>query len=278
MGAVREKLLKGLSWSWQIQKRRRHPTDPFFEDGDLVCCLAGKQIPFAEQEDFFCHRLPEFVCSIARCSKSFDNILSYEAHYNSNHRNSCGSCGRSFPSNRLLELHILETHDSMFEVLSTKQNMFQCLVEECYEKFPSPLLRKDHLVKVHHYPASFRFHREKKAHSRCMQPAKDPENGVEPMESESVCHPGFARAPQLTTQPGSQDRQPRRVFSHNVPKSITFGQGVSRGFHRRGRGRVRGSHAKASHWHQKAGEVMEMDTTVDIEAVNMGDLASALNT
>ena len=36
---------------------------------------------------------------------------------------------------------------------------YQYLVESCSEKFSSPGDRRQHLIKTHHYPANFRFHR-----------------------------------------------------------------------------------------------------------------------
>ncbi|EMP37932.1 hypothetical protein UY3_04862 [Chelonia mydas] len=49
--------------------------------------------------------------------------------------------------------------------MAEKQNMYQCLVEGCAEKFKSSKDRKDHLVKVHLYPSDFRFDKPKKAKS-----------------------------------------------------------------------------------------------------------------
>jgi hypothetical protein len=45
-------------------------------------------------------------------------MYSYEAHYGSFHRNICLECHRSFPSNFLLDLHILENHDVLFKLMS----------------------------------------------------------------------------------------------------------------------------------------------------------------
>ena len=45
-------------------------------------------------------------------------LYSYEAHYSSFHRNICLECNRTFPSNFLLDLHILENHDVLFKLMS----------------------------------------------------------------------------------------------------------------------------------------------------------------
>ena len=60
-------------------------------------------------------------------------------------------------------------------------------------------------------------------------------------------------------------------FNFRVPNQICFGQGSALGFQR---GRGRGKKAPRKHWHQtKKGE----NTAVDIESVDMQDLAQALD-
>uniref|UniRef100_A0A663DV15 Zinc finger protein 511 n=1 Tax=Aquila chrysaetos chrysaetos TaxID=223781 RepID=A0A663DV15_AQUCH len=107
----------------------------------------------------------EFSCHISGCCQVFDTLEGYEHHYNTLHRNVCSFCKRSFPSGHLLDIHILEWHDSLFQIMAEKQNMYKCLVEGCAEKFKSSKDRKDHLVTVHLYPADFRFDRPKKVKS-----------------------------------------------------------------------------------------------------------------
>uniref|UniRef100_A0A8C0E6J9 Zinc finger protein 511 n=1 Tax=Bubo bubo TaxID=30461 RepID=A0A8C0E6J9_BUBBB len=101
-------------------------------------------------------------CHISGCCQVFDTLEGYEHHYNTLHRNVCSFCKRSFPSGHLLDIHILEWHDSLFQIMAEKQNMYKCLVEGCAEKLKSSKDRKDHLVTVHLYPADFRFDRPKK--------------------------------------------------------------------------------------------------------------------
>lgn len=48
---------------------------------------------------------------------------SYEAHYNSLHRHCCQNCQRSFPSTHLLEIHVLENHDTLFGMLASRKNL-----------------------------------------------------------------------------------------------------------------------------------------------------------
>ncbi|ESO89499.1 hypothetical protein LOTGIDRAFT_67661, partial [Lottia gigantea] len=107
-------------------------------------------------------RVQEFPCSISRCGKIFDSLLSYESHYNTQHRNCCSVCKRVFPSNYLLELHLLEWHDSMFEIQAAKQNMYKCLVESCPTLLQTSKTRKKHMIEKHHFPSNYRFDRVKK--------------------------------------------------------------------------------------------------------------------
>jgi len=47
----------------------------------------------------------------------------YEMHYNTLHRYVCSSCHRCFPTQHLLDLHLIEWHDAMFELQSASQKM-----------------------------------------------------------------------------------------------------------------------------------------------------------
>lgn len=64
-----------------------------------------------------------FMCNAYSCSAKFSDLFSYEQHYKTVHLNECRFCRSVFPSSKLLDLHILETHDTMFKVLAQKQNM-----------------------------------------------------------------------------------------------------------------------------------------------------------
>ena len=65
----------------------------------------------------------EFGCHISGCSQRFRSVEEYEHHYNSLHRHVCSACRRSFPSARLLDVHIEEWHDPVFNILSQSQDM-----------------------------------------------------------------------------------------------------------------------------------------------------------
>lgn len=62
------------------------------------------------------------------------------------------------------------------------------------------------------------------------------------------------------------------ISAFRVPKDISFGQGIPRGFlSNRGFGRGRKQNKK--HWHSSSGG----DSKVDIETVSMKDLSDALS-
>uniref|UniRef100_A0A8D0G8I9 Zinc finger protein 511 n=1 Tax=Sphenodon punctatus TaxID=8508 RepID=A0A8D0G8I9_SPHPU len=134
-----------------------------FQDGDVLRHLYLQDILTRVTVVTERPRVSEFCCHMAGCGQFFDTLESYEHHYNTLHTNVCSSCKRAFPSGRLLDIHILEWHDSLFQIMAEKQDMYQCLTEGCVEKFKSSKERKDHLVRVHLYPSDFRFDKPKKA-------------------------------------------------------------------------------------------------------------------
>uniref|UniRef100_A0A8C3RUF3 Zinc finger protein 511 n=1 Tax=Chelydra serpentina TaxID=8475 RepID=A0A8C3RUF3_CHESE len=222
---------------------RFHRQHEFFEDGDIHRHLYLQDILTNVTEVTERSKVSEFCCNIVGCCQVFDTLEGYEHHYNTLHRNMCSFCKRSFPSGHLLDTHILEWHDSLFQIMAEKQNMYQCLVEGCAEKFKSSKDRKDHLVKVHLYPSDFRFDKPKKAKSSTKH-SKPPSKldvsvpmdvnvetyehlQVDSMEicpSESVANP---------TQPVSgpiSSLQEKKLYKSRIPSTICFGQGASRGF------------------------------------------------
>lgn len=68
-------------------------------------------------------RVPEFTCQVAGCCQVFAAIEDYQHHYHMMHGNTCSFCNRAFPSGHLLDVHILEWHDSLFQILAQRQDM-----------------------------------------------------------------------------------------------------------------------------------------------------------
>ncbi|XP_015281790.1 PREDICTED: zinc finger protein 511, partial [Gekko japonicus] len=188
-----------------------------------------------------------FLCPAAGCGQTFSTSESYEHHYALLHREVCASCKRSFPSAHLLDTHLLEWHDSLFRLMAERRDMYQCLVESCAEKFKSSKDRKDHLIKVHQYPADFRFDKPVKSKStKTMTPPsrdhsvpmdvnieaceRSPGDAMETGPSETAAdqapQPGMENTP---VSPPSVTQLPRP----RIPPSICFGQGATRGFRSR---------------------------------------------
>lgn len=51
---------------------------------------------------------------------SFNTYAEYEAHHNRTHTNRCVECGKNFPSEHLLNVHIEECHDAFAAVRREK--------------------------------------------------------------------------------------------------------------------------------------------------------------
>ena len=56
----------------------------------------------------------EISCNVPDCNFFCHSVMDYEAHYNAQHRYTCGQCKKSLPNAHLLDLHLSETHDSYF--------------------------------------------------------------------------------------------------------------------------------------------------------------------
>ncbi|EPY85338.1 ZNF511 protein-like protein [Camelus ferus] len=133
------------------------------QDGDVQRHLYLQDVLTQVAGDPERPRVPEFTCQVAGCCQVFDALEDFEHHYHTLHRNVCSFCKRAFPSGHLLDTHILEWHDSLFQILAERQDMYQCLVEGCTEKFRTSRDRKEHLVTRHLYPADFRFDKPRKS-------------------------------------------------------------------------------------------------------------------
>ncbi|XP_048060803.1 zinc finger protein 511 [Megalobrama amblycephala] len=215
--------------------------DEFFADGDIHRHMYLQNVVTAIEYEEQPPTISEFRCHIAGCKQLFDTLEGYEHHYNSLHRNVCSNCKRSFPSNRLLDIHILEWHDSLFQVMAEKQCMYECLVDGCGLKFKTSKERKDHLIRTHSYPADFRFDKSKKSgrirEKKTLQ-QKDAQMEVSEtatIQQESSESMDFSLTPDsksmktAETEPMHADNLKPR-YSYKVPSSICFGQGSVRGF------------------------------------------------
>ncbi|KYO25209.1 zinc finger protein 511 isoform X1 [Alligator mississippiensis] len=223
-------------------RRLRCPREhELLEDGDIHRHLYLQDILVSVTQVTEKPKVSEFSCHIAGCCQVFDTLEGYEHHYNTLHRNVCSFCKRSFPSGHLLDIHILEWHDSLFQIMAEKQSMYQCLVQGCVEKFKSSKDRKDHLVTVHLYPSDFRFDRPKKAKSSTKH-SKSPllQNTSMPVDIKTSEQPqvdSMEISPVENMENASQPLSslislpPEKHLNRSrIPSTICFGQGATRGF------------------------------------------------
>ncbi|XP_023145361.1 zinc finger protein 511 [Amphiprion ocellaris] len=262
---------EGNPFSFSPQRLHLHRDHELFEDGDILRHMYLQDLYILEAEDKPTLSVSEFACHISGCSSVFSTLEEYEHHYNSLHRHVCCSCRRSLPNARLLDIHIQEWHDSLFTILAQRQDMYQCLVEGCGQKFRTTQHRKDHLIRIHKYPPDFRFDKTKKdkrTRETKTQQQKDAAMEVvdDVCESEGVCdvmcnvlsdqpeheesmetHASEEEAARLAKSTedlpaaaqgsDSTSSAPAKAqYSYRVPPAVCFGHGSVRGFRgRRGR-------------------------------------------
>ncbi|CAJ1067554.1 zinc finger protein 511 [Xyrichtys novacula] len=260
---------EGNPFNFTPQLIRVHKDHELFEDGDIQRHLYLQDLYISETEDKPALSLSEFACHISGCSAVFSTLEEYEHHYNSLHRHVCCSCRRSLPSARLLDIHIQEWHDSLFTILAQRQDMYQCLVEGCGQKFRTSQHRKEHLIRTHKYPPDFRFDKPKKDKGEkkrqqqtdtamevadsvcesegvcevmCDVPPDQPESmetrvfeGEAAHTAESEGHTDLSATGHSTENTNSEAVKPR--YSYRVPANVCFGHGSVRGFRGRRGGR-----------------------------------------
>lgn len=215
----------GNPFSFAPQVIYLHKDHELFEDGDIYRHMYLQDLYISEADDKPILSVSEFACHISGCRAVFSTLEEYEHHYNSLHRHVCCSCRRSLPSARLLDIHIQEWHDSLFTILVQRQDMFQCLVEGCGQKFRTSKHRKDHLIKIHKYPPDFRFDKTKKDRgTREMKRQQEKDTSMEVVEdvceSEGVCE---VMCNDLSDQPGQGESMEMHVSEEEAAKSVSTG-------------------------------------------------------
>jgi hypothetical protein len=70
----------------------------------------------------------------------------FEGHYNSVHRHVCSVCRRTLPSNHLLDIHLLENHDAMFQLQTAKQDMVSTSVSGVTSNQLSKIINPSDLI------------------------------------------------------------------------------------------------------------------------------------
>ncbi|KAJ9299436.1 hypothetical protein DTO271G3_3058 [Paecilomyces variotii] len=100
-------------------------------------------------------------CSLPphRETLSFASYDEYEVHYVQAHVNRCSECGRNFPTEVFLNLHIEENHDPLVaERRERGEKTYGCFVEGCDRKCSTPQKRRMHLIDKHMFPRTYNFY------------------------------------------------------------------------------------------------------------------------
>ncbi|KAM9990612.1 hypothetical protein ACTFIY_006657 [Dictyostelium cf. discoideum] len=148
-------LLKQKCIYFQDEKNKTNPTT-------ITTTTTTTTTADKNNEEHINTNIKSKIKHICTCPIEFDNLVDYENHYHSIHKNFCTICKKkSYPTYKLLECHILETHDKLFETLCLKKKMFECFV--CDRVFWSDYSRKLHLVDYHKYPKDFYFHSKQRS-------------------------------------------------------------------------------------------------------------------
>ncbi|KAG6556107.1 hypothetical protein Mapa_002048 [Marchantia paleacea] len=183
---------------WSAARRKFAPDCCFFSAGNLERELQAKQVSLSitDEEKAAISRLEEeetlqVRCPIVGCGATLSSLSDFESHYTVGHRATCSVCSNVYPTTRLLNIHISECHDSFFKAkVARNYPMYECLVEGCPGRFQTDGRRLQHLVDLHRFPKTFRFHSKKhfsqKHRRRQKQHAyKQPQSSSTPKKSES---------------------------------------------------------------------------------------------
>jgi len=132
-------------------------------EGDKVAGMESPTFIALEDIEELLHvDYAQFSCQVPGCNQTFSQLHQSETHYNAVHRHSCSVCRRSLPSPHLLEIHIQESHDSFFAVLSDRKPSYQCFLPTCPHLSWNSTERHEHVIKIHKFPPDFRFDQVKK--------------------------------------------------------------------------------------------------------------------
>lgn len=145
----------------KLIKEKHNIEDPFFDDGYYERLKYDDLAVFKRDDDETFSPLHKIECTIISCRETFGLIQELLNHFNAVHKNKCSVCRKSFPTFKILDIHILENHDNYFKTLSLKQKMYKCLVDECNKVFWRNSDRMKHLVDSHHFPTNFHFDNNK---------------------------------------------------------------------------------------------------------------------
>ncbi|GAA6015494.1 hypothetical protein JCM11491_004371 [Sporobolomyces phaffii] len=139
------------------------PSSPNSNDTAYTCSLpptcASAPVSFATSSLYAQHyqTFHSYVCQAPPSTYAFAQS-STDKH---KHIDEDGAaCGRIFPDQNLLDLHLQECHDPVTQVLQQRgDKTFECLDRNrgCLKKFSTPKNRRLHLIAEHGYPKEWFF-------------------------------------------------------------------------------------------------------------------------
>ena len=153
------------------------------------------------------------------------------------HRNQCVVCHALLPSSHLLDLHVMEVHDSFFAAQASRNlPVYCCLVQSCSIKSQTIQERRRHLVEYHRFAKEFnwdRMHlRRKKSQIRQVK-VKSAKEGNR-MDSVDVTKgyrcssldagDGQANDSIMEEVSGDMSRLTLAAKSSHIPNAIAFGR------------------------------------------------------
>ncbi|KAI8916999.1 hypothetical protein DFJ77DRAFT_328014 [Powellomyces hirtus] len=143
-------------------RRRKREMEASDDEEELIPMFTKYSKLTTETDDFSATQNRALKCFLSpQCTRlpAFTSVLGYEEHYAQAHVNVCKVCKRPkiLPTRRLLDLHLMEVHDSFFAVSAERQAMYECFVDECPIKHSTIRQRRRHLMRVHGFPANFHF-------------------------------------------------------------------------------------------------------------------------
>ncbi|XP_069964937.1 protein lethal(2)k10201 [Bactrocera oleae] len=141
----------------------KSPEDNCFNAGNQTYIPEYKKLGVITVANELQEDLPEtdkndLFCDMPGCQVAFKNAASYQSHFYNEHRYICSVCRRCLPTAHLLDLHILECHDSYFIIRAKRgEAMYSCFLGECKVKILTPKQRREHCISKHKFPSNYRF-------------------------------------------------------------------------------------------------------------------------
>jgi len=124
---------------WMRRSRQFHVDNMLFMEGNVNCRLYAHKdtcvhtsveqdlelikFPLKNSMNSTTNTINEFICHHEDCTEFFTSVFKYEIHYSTLHRHVCAECRCSFPNQHLLDLHLVELHDVIFQIRSASNPM-----------------------------------------------------------------------------------------------------------------------------------------------------------